>query len=173
MKDLEKRRRVMQRSIRLGRCICDHKKPCPCDTFRDFDVGLSPVSGSNRPTGRPRLVENAGCASKIDLAGLKHVLGGLQFPSDPPVVVVAGAGDDPGVYQLDERTALVQMVDVFTPSVDDPYTFGQVAAANSVSDVYAIGNRPPTVFSIVGFPIGTVPDRVLLDIIRGGIDKAA
>ncbi len=62
------------------------------------------------------------------------------------------AGDDAGVYRIDDDLALVQTVDVFSPSVDDPYTFGQIAAANSLSDVYAMGGRPLTALSIVGFP---------------------
>jgi selenide,water dikinase len=75
------------------------------------------------------------------------------------------------VYLLDERTALVQTVDVFTPPVDDPYAFGQIAAANSLSDVYAMGGRPITALSIVGFPTGKLPDEVLRQILRGGLDK--
>jgi selenide,water dikinase len=75
------------------------------------------------------------------------------------------------VYQLDDHTALVQTVDVFTPSVDDPYTFGQIAAANSLSDVYAMGGRPITALSIVGYPVRTLPDEALREILRGGIDK--
>ena len=176
MKDLDKRKRVMQRSIRLGHCICDPKKPCPCDVFTEHDVCLCAGERLDAPAGPVRLtqlVENAGCASKIDQAALKQVLGGLRFPSDPRVLVGAAAGDDAGVYQLDDRTALVQTVDVFTPSVDDPYTFGQVAAANSVSDIYAMGGRPLTALSIVGFPIRTVPDSALREILRGGIDKMA
>jgi len=118
-------------------------------------------------------VTSAGCASKIDQASLKRVIEGLAFPADPRVLIGAAAGDDAGVYQLDGGTALVQTVDVFTPSVDDPYLFGQVAAANSVSDIYAMGGRPLVALSIVGFPIGTVPEKVLHEILRGGIDKMA
>jgi len=174
--DLEKRKRVMARSIRLGHCICDAKKPCPCDLLTERDVclcageRLEPTAGPVRLT---RLVENAGCASKIDQAALKGILGDLRFPADPRVLVGAAAGDDAGVYRLDDHTALVQTVDVFSPSVDDPYTFGQIAAANSVSDIYAMGGRPLTALSIVGFPIRTVPDSVLHEILRGGIDKMA
>jgi selenide,water dikinase len=174
MKDLAKRKRVMQRSIRLGHCICDPKKPCPCDVFTEHDVCLCAgerLEVADGPVRLTRLVDSAGCASKIDQAALKEVLGGLRFPSDPRVLVGAAAGDDAGVYQLDDHTAIVQTVDVFTPSVDDPYTFGQVAAANSVSDIYAMGGTPLTALSIVGFPIRTVPDRVLREILRGGIDK--
>ena len=83
------------------------------------------------------------------------------------------AGDDAGVYLLDERTALVQTVDVFSPPVDDPYLFGQIAAANSLSDVYAMGGRPITALSIVGFPARKLPDAVLREILRGGLDKMA
>lgn len=176
MKDLAKRKRVMQRSIRLGHCICDPKKPCPCDVFTQHDVCLCAgerMEVADGPIRLTRLVESAGCASKIDQAALKEVLGGLRFPSDPRVLVGAAAGDDAGVYQLDDHTAIVQTVDVFTPSVDDPYTFGQVAAANSVSDIYAMGGKPLTALSIVGFPIRTVPDRALREILRGGIDKMA
>ena len=98
---------------------------------------------------------------------------GLPFLDDPRVLVGAPAGDDAGVYRLDDDLALVQTVDVFSPSVDDPYTFGQIAAANSLSDVYAMGGRPITALSIVGFPIRTAPDDVLHEILRGGIDKMA
>jgi selenide,water dikinase len=176
MRDLEKRKRVMQRSMRLGHCICDPRKPCPCDLLKAKDVCLCAGERLEVPAGPVRLtqlVENAGCASKIDQASLKKVLSGLSFPADPRVLLGASAGDDAGVYQLDDGTAIVQTVDVFTPSVDDPYLFGQVAAANSVSDIYAMGGRPLTALSIVAFPIRTVADEVLHDILRGGIDKMA
>jgi selenide,water dikinase len=117
------------------------------------------------------LVERAGCASKIDKATLHRVLAGLPFLDDPRVLVGAPAGDDAGVYRLDDQTALVQTVDVFSPSADDPYLFGQIAAANSLSDVYAMGGRPITALSIVGFPIHDAPDEALHQILRGGIDK--
>jgi selenide,water dikinase len=176
MKDLAKRRRVMQRSMRLGHCICDARKPCPCDLFKDKDVCLCAGERMEAPAGPVRLthlVQNAGCASKIDQASLKRIIEGLAFPADPRVLVGAAAGDDAGVYQLSDGTAIVQTVDVFTPSVDDPYLFGQVAAANSVSDIYAMGGRPLVALSIVGFPIGMVPEKVLHEILRGGIDKMA
>ena len=174
MKDMEKRRRVMARSMQLGHCICDPKKSCPCDVFRDQD--LCPCAGEQpeSPAGPARLtdlVHRPGCASKIDARSLKRILTGLPAIDDPRVLVGMPAADDAGVYQLDDDTALVQTVDVFSPSVDDPYTFGQIAAANSVSDVYAMGGRPITALSIVGFPVGAVADEVLREILRGGIDK--
>ena len=176
MKDVEKRKRVMQRSIALGRCICDAKKPCPCDLLREKDVCLCAGERLEAPAGPVRLtqmVESAGCASKIDQATLNRVLGDLPNLDDPRVLVGVAAGDDAGVYQMNGGPALVQTVDVFCPSVDDPYLFGQVAAANSLSDVYAMGGRPITALSILGFPVRTAPDSVMRDILRGGIDKMA
>ncbi len=79
--------------------------------------------------------------------------------------------DDAGVFQITEDLALIQTVDFFTPVVDDPYTFGQVAAANSLSDVYAMGGTPLTVLNIVGWPKGVLPLSVMTDILRGGQDK--
>ena len=164
----------MARSMRLGHCICDPKKSCPCDVLRDHDVcpcageRLEMVSGELRLT---ELVERPGCASKIDAAALRKILAELPTVNDPRVLVGMPAGDDAGVYQLDGELALVQTVDVFSPSVDDPYLFGQIAAANSVSDIYAMGGRPITALSIVGFPIRVLADDVLQQILRGGIDK--
>jgi selenide, water dikinase len=174
MKDLATRRRVMQRSMRLGHCICDAKKACPCDTLRQHDVcpcAGERLDGQVGPVRLTDLVESAGCASKIDQATLGRVLAGLPFFDDPRVLVGAPAGDDAGVYRLTDDLALVQTVDVFTPSTDDPYTFGQIAAANSLSDVYAMGGRPITALSIVGFPVNAVQDDVLQQILRGGADK--
>jgi selenide,water dikinase len=79
--------------------------------------------------------------------------------------------DDAGVYKLNDDLALVQTVDYFTPIVDDPYMFGQIAAANSLSDVYAMGGKPLTVLNIVGFPIKTLEKKVLADILKGAADK--
>ena len=166
----------MKRSMQLGHCICDPRQPCPCDIFREEDI--CPCAGEERepPVGPIKLtetVESAGCASKIDQATLLRVMATLPVYDDPKVLVGMPAGDDAGVYQLDEKTALVQTVDVFSPSADDPYTFGQIAAANSLSDVYAMGGRPISALSIVGFPAKKLPDQILSDILRGGLDKMA
>jgi len=172
--DMERRKRVMQRSIRLGHCICDPGKPCPCDIFREKNICLCAGERLESPTGPvqlTKLVEKAGCASKIDQAFLKQVLSDLPAVDDPRVLVGMPAGDDAGVYDMGDGKALVQTVDVFTPSVDDPYTFGQVAAANSVSDIYAMGGMPMTAVSVLGFPVRKVPDRTMKEILSGGIDK--
>ena len=95
----------------------------------------------------------------------------LPAMSDPNVLLGAAAGDDCGVYLLDDGQALVQTVDVFTPCVDDPYLFGQIAAANSLSDIYAMGGRPLTALSVVGFPIDDMDGSIMEAMLRGGIDK--
>jgi selenide,water dikinase len=79
--------------------------------------------------------------------------------------------DDAGVFALSDDVALIQTVDFFAPIVDDPYLFGQIAAANALSDIYAMGGEPLTALNIVGFPSGKLPVEVLTDILRGGQDK--
>jgi selenide,water dikinase len=101
---------------------------------------------------------------------LDSILRRLPLPTDPNVLVGFSTNDDAGVYLLAEGLALVQTVDFFTPVVDDPFTFGQIAAANSLSDVYAMGGRPVSSLSIVGFPEKGDP-AILEQIIRGGLDK--
>lgn len=95
----------------------------------------------------------------------------LKKPNDPCLLVGIETADDAGVYQINETTALIQTLDFFTPIVDDPYLFGQIAAANSLSDVYAMGGKPLTAMNIVAFPIGCLPPEVLGEILAGGQDK--
>jgi selenide, water dikinase len=90
---------------------------------------------------------------------------------DANLLVGLDTSDDAGVYQLTEDIAIIQTVDFFTPIVDDPYMFGQIAAANSLSDVYAMGGRPKTVMNIVGFPLATLGHEVLAEILKGAADK--
>jgi selenide,water dikinase len=99
------------------------------------------------------------------------VLKDLPQSTHPDLLVGYNKADDAGVFRLDERTALVQTVDFFPPIVDDPYFFGQIAAANALSDIYAMGGRPLTALNIVGFPLGAMPPDVLSEILRGGNDK--
>lgn len=87
------------------------------------------------------------------------------------MLVGLDTSDDAGVYKINEDTALVQTLDFFTPIVDDPYMFGQIGAANSLSDVYAMGGKPITVMNIVGFPINTLDKSVLAQILAGAADK--
>ncbi len=88
------------------------------------------------------------------------------------MLVGAATGDDAGVYRLDRDRALVQTVDFFTPIVDDPYTYGQIAVANSLSDVYAMGGRPLTALNLLGLPEDAVPFTAANAILRGGLAKA-
>ena len=89
------------------------------------------------------------------------------------MLVNSGTFDDAGVYRLDRHRALVQTVDFFTPIVDDPFTYGQIAAANALSDVFAMGGRPLTALNIMGFPIGLVSSKTITSILRGGYEKAS
>jgi selenide,water dikinase len=91
--------------------------------------------------------------------------------ADPRVLVGRESFDDAGVFVVRDDLALVQTVDFFAPIVDDPYEFGQIAAANALSDVFAMGGEPLTAMAIVGFPVGKLPMSVLTDILRGGQDK--
>jgi selenide,water dikinase len=87
------------------------------------------------------------------------------------VIVGLDSPDDAGVYKINDDTAIVQTVDFFTPIVDDPYWFGAIAAANALSDVYAMGGRPITALNLVGFPVTKLDKKILADILRGGADK--
>jgi len=174
MIDLKKRKRIMGRSIALGHCICNPKDPCPCDLFKRKNVCL--CSGEREQdapddVALTTLVENAGCASKIGQDDLKRALSGLPRVRDRRVLVSSETCDDAGVYLLTPRTALVQSVDVFTPVVDDPYAFGEIAAANSVSDIYAMGGRPLTALSIAAFPIDRLSPRIMNRMLQGGVAK--
>ena len=102
---------------------------------------------------------------------LANLLKDLPLSTHPDLLVGFNKADDAGVFRLDERTALVQTVDFFPPIVDDPYQFGRIAAANALSDVFAMGGRPLTALNIVGFPVMTMPPEVLREILRGGNEK--
>jgi selenide,water dikinase len=116
------------------------------------------------------MAKAAGCAAKLNPATLDAVLRNLPRQIDPNVLVGFDTNDDAGIYLISEGLALVQTVDFFTPIVDDPFLFGQIAAANSLSDVYAMGGRPISSLSIVGFPEKGDPE-ILEQIIRGGLAK--
>src|SRR6202789_2334828 len=115
-------------------------------------------------------VKAAGCASKLSPAALDKVLGKLPRQHDPNVLVGFDHADDAGVYQIAPDQALVQTVDFFTPVVDDPYTFGQIAATNALSDVYAMGGRPVTSLALVCFP-EKADLEILERILAGGLSK--
>jgi selenide, water dikinase len=95
----------------------------------------------------------------------------MVFPTDKNVLVGLDRADDAGVYKISDDLALIQTVDFFTPIVDDPYWFGQIAAANALSDVYAMGGTPKTAMNLVAFPVKTMDIGILRAIIQGGVDK--
>ena len=96
---------------------------------------------------------------------------GLPQSNDPNLLVGFNLADDAGVYKISPELALVQTVDVFTPVVDDAFDYGQIAAANALSDIYAMGARPVTVLNIAAFPRQTLPFEILGEILRGGFEK--
>lgn len=99
------------------------------------------------------------------------MLSGIPVQTDPRILVDYRTADDAGVFAWEGGPALVQTVDFFTPIVDDPYTYGQIAAANSLSDVYAMGGRPLTALAIAGFPEDDLDTETIAAIFRGGFDK--
>ncbi len=105
-------------------------------------------------------------------ADLSKILGALPPVVHPDLLVGTATSDDAGVYRLTPDLAIVQTVDFFAPIVDDPFTFGQIAAANALSDVYAMGGEPRTALNVAAFPQADVPIEILGDILRGGIEKA-
>lgn len=118
------------------------------------------------------LSSKGGCGCKIGPADLMQVLRSLPpTVPNPDLLVGLDTSDDAGVYRLSDDLALVQTVDFFTPIVDDPYSFGQIAAANALSDIYAMGGKPLTVLNIVAFPISVLDKSILADILRGAADK--
>ena len=175
--DLAKRRRIMQRSQKLGHCLCDPRRPCPCDVFTER--GICPCAGE-RPDPVPaeqvkltEMVRNPGCASKIAAGDLEAVLSRLPAVNDPRVLSGIPAGDDAGIYAISDGVTLVQTVDVFTPCVDDPYTFGRICAANCLSDVYAMGGVPRTALSILGFPAETLDPQIMYHMMTGAMEVLA
>ncbi len=114
-----------------------------------------------------------GCACKIEPLQLERILASLPLFTDKNVLVGTETSDDATVYKISNDFALVQSLDFFTPIVDDPYDFGAIAAANALSDIYAMGARPLFAMNIVGFPENTLPMSVLEQILKGAHDKAA
>lgn len=124
------------------------------------------------PIRLTQFAKRAGCAAKQPPGYLLPLLSQLHPILDPNVLVGSATADDAAVYKLSDDLALVLTTDFFTPIVDGPYDFGAVAAANALSDVYAMGGKPLAALSIVGFPDAALPAEVLVEILRGAADKA-
>ena len=132
----------------------------------------APIAESVDTFKLTRYTHGLGCACKLRPQLLEEVLRDLPLSGDPAVLVGTDTGDDAAVYRLSASHAVVQTVDFFTPIVDDPYSFGAISAANSLSDIYAMGGRPLFALNIVAFPGNRLPISVLHDILRGARDKA-
>ncbi len=118
-----------------------------------------------------KLAKCAGCGAKVGAGVLARLLGDLKVINDPKLLVGFDRSDDASVYQLTEELALVQTVDFFPPVHDDPYLFGQIAATNALSDVYAMGGEPKLALNIMAVPKDMQPE-IVHEILRGGYDKA-
>jgi selenide,water dikinase len=123
------------------------------------------------PIKLTQTVKGAGCAAKLAPGALDKALCGLDLPVDPNLLVGLDRADDAGVYRISDELALVQTIDFFPPMVDDPYSFGQIAAANALSDIYAMGGTPKTAMNVVAFPAKTMDISILRTIIEGGLNK--
>jgi selenide,water dikinase len=119
-----------------------------------------------------QMVEHGGCSAKISPAQLEEILKYLPLPNDPNILVDIDTHDDAGVYRVNDDLALVLTTDFFPPVCSDPYEFGQIAAANSISDVYAMGGDPVLALNIMMFPADKLPMEAYADILKGGFDKA-
>jgi len=118
------------------------------------------------------MVENGGCSAKISPKQLEEILKYLPLPADPNILVDIDTHDDAGVYRVNDELALVLTTDFFPPVCSDPYEFGQIAAANSISDVYAMGGDPILALNIMMFPAAKLPMEAYAEILKGGFDKA-
>ena len=117
-----------------------------------------------------KLAPNCGCAAKIGPGTLSGILCRLPKFHDPDLLVGTETSDDAAVYRVSDELAIIQTLDFFTPVADDPYDFGQIAAANALSDVYAMGGEPRTALNIVAFP-KDMDTEILGEILKGGADK--
>jgi selenide,water dikinase len=120
-----------------------------------------------------QLSHGAGCACKLGPEELGSLLEDFATNGDPALLVGSATRDDAAIYRLTDELAVVQTADFFTPIVDDPYDFGRIAAANALSDVYAMGGEPRLALNLVAFPLADLGREVLGEILRGGADVAA
>jgi selenium donor protein len=119
-----------------------------------------------------KYTQGMGCACKLRPQELEKILKDLPLNTNPQILVDTSNSDDAAVYKINDETALVQTVDFFTPVADNPYDFGAIAAANALSDIYAMGAKPIFALNIVGFPSNRLPMEVLKQILKGAQDKA-
>ncbi|MEN8122375.1 MAG: selenide, water dikinase SelD [Bacteroidota bacterium] len=143
------------------------KRLSPSSDFEPVEI-----NNINKEIKLTHFTHGLGCACKIRPQYLERILKDLPISTDPRVMIGNNNSDDAAVYKINDETAIVQTVDFFTPVVDNPYDFGQIAAANSISDIYAMGAKPLFALNIVGFPDNRLPEGVLKEILQGAADKA-
>ncbi len=115
-----------------------------------------------------QMVETGGCSSKISPKQLEEILRLLPVSADKNILVDVDTSDDAGVYRVNDELALVFTTDFFPPVCSDPFEFGQIAAANSISDIYAMGGDPVIALNIMMFPSARLPAEAYTEILRGG-----
>ena len=124
-----------------------------------------------KPIRLTKTVQKGGCAAKVSATELRKILGAVRFPPKSPHLLVDGRHfDDAAVYQISDTQAMVQTLDFFTPIVDSPFDFGRVAAANAISDVYAMGGRPVTALAILAFPLMTLDNDTITQVLQGACE---
>lgn len=154
---------VIERALEQIEQVVSRLTPRESGVF--IEVGSSDVKLT-------RYTHGLGCACKLRPQLLEEVLKKLPLPQDANILVGTDTSDDAAVYRINEQLAIVQTVDFFTPIVDDPFHFGAIAAANSLSDIYAMGGKPLFGLNVVGFPGNRLPMAVLEQILKGAESKA-
>lgn len=130
---------------------------------------MAPLDVTYRLT---QFAHGGGCACKIPAGELEEIVAGLRGVGGPDLLVGLDDGDDAAVVRIDGGQAVISTADFFTPVVDDAYDWGRIAAANALSDVYAMGGRPILAINLVGWPRDTLPTELLREVLRGGLDVA-
>jgi len=136
-------------------------------------AGSAPERGERGHERLTALSRGAGCGCKLPAAELLPIVRALEVPADERLLVGSSSGDDAAVVLLTEELALVHTIDFFTPVVDEPCDFGRIAAANALSDIYAMGARPLTALNVVAFPLERLGGDVLREVLRGGAEVVA
>ncbi len=124
-----------------------------------------------KPTRLTQMVKKGGCAAKLPASTLRHVLAALKLNSPKELIVGSQTFDDAALFDLGDGRTLIQTVDFFTPIVDDPYDFGAIAAANALSDVFAMGGTASTALTILGFPAATLDVSLIEPLMTGALDR--
>lgn len=147
------------------------------ETVKQFNISekeLKPTSDKDISDIKlTKYTQGLGCACKLRPQELEKILKDIPIIQNPNILIDTNHSDDAAVYKINDETALVQTVDFFTPVVDNPYDFGAIAAANALSDIYAMGATPIFALNIVGFPSNRLPMEVLKQILKGAQDKAS